>query len=112
MTRTDKKFVVDVLLFACLGAMVGIGLLMGFVLAEGPARSGAEKIFLGLHRHQWGLIHFWASLAFTELLIQHLILNRLGCEDEDSLGRLRRIYGFEMAAVREAIADLVKESGR
>ncbi len=39
MTRTDRRFIVDALLFACLGGLVGIGPLMGFGLAEGPARG-------------------------------------------------------------------------
>ena len=75
MKKTDWKYLVDTLLFISTGGIVFIGLLMGFVLAEGPSvGTGKSKYFLSLHRHQWGTIHFILSLAFTVLLIIHLWL--------------------------------------
>lgn len=74
MKRSDWKYLVNTLLFVSLAGMVFIGLLMGFVLGEGPAAGGRSKYFLGLHRHQWGEIHFFLSLAFTALIVVHLVL--------------------------------------
>jgi hypothetical protein len=55
--------------------MTFIGILLGFVLSEGPASSGGSKYFLGLHRHQWGDIHAYLSIAFVVLMAVHLILS-------------------------------------
>jgi hypothetical protein len=65
---------VDTLLFFCIVGIAFIGLLMGLVIPKGPAASESSKYFLGLHRHQWGNIHFDLSLAFIVLVIIHLIL--------------------------------------
>jgi hypothetical protein len=75
MNRTDRKFLIGTLLFVCMGGLVAIGILMGFYLAEGPIQAGKSKYFLGLHRHQWGKIHFYVSLIFVILMIVHLALN-------------------------------------
>lgn len=99
MTRTDRKFLVDGLLFACLGGLIGIGFLMGFVLAEGPAGAGKSKYFLGLHRHQWGRIHFYVSLAFVALLIVHIIMNWSWVR-----GKVRGLFKRRTAAAYAALA--------
>ncbi|MBE0461478.1 MAG: DUF4405 domain-containing protein [Candidatus Aminicenantes bacterium] len=75
MKRTDWKYLVDTLLFICITGIAFIGFLLGFIISEGPAASGREKYFLGLHRHQWGHIHLYLSLAFILLVIIHLILS-------------------------------------
>lgn len=74
MKRSDWKYLVNTLLFISLAGMVFIGLLMGFFLGEGPAAGGRSKYFLGLHRHQWGQVHFILSLVFTALIIIHIVL--------------------------------------
>jgi hypothetical protein len=73
--ESDWRYVVDTLLFICLVGMVFIGILLGFVLSEGPVSSGGSKYFLGLHRHQWGDIHAYLSIAFVILMAVHLILS-------------------------------------
>ncbi len=75
MKKTDWQYLVDTLLFLCVVGIVFIGFLMGFVLPKGPAALESAKYFLGLHRHQWGNIHFYLSIAFTALLIIHLIFS-------------------------------------
>lgn len=75
MKKTDWKYLVDTLLFICITGIVFIGVLLGFVIAEGPTVIEREKYFLGLHRHQWGHIHLYLSLTFTLLVIIHLILS-------------------------------------
>jgi hypothetical protein len=74
LDRTDWKYIVDTLMFLCILGIVAIGLLMGFVIPEGPLGAGQSKYFLGLHRHQWGDIHLYLSLAFTALVIVHIVL--------------------------------------
>jgi hypothetical protein len=73
-TRTDGKYFVDTLMFLCIVGMVVIGVLLGFVIPEGRLGPGQSKYFLGVHRHQWGHIHLYLSLAFTALLIVHVVL--------------------------------------
>jgi hypothetical protein len=75
MKEQDWKYIVDVLLFICLGGMTLIGIVMGFVVPTGPASPESSKYFLGLHRHQWGNIHAYLSIAFVILTVVHIVLN-------------------------------------
>jgi hypothetical protein len=74
MKKTDWKYLVDVFMFLAMVGIILVGLLLAFVLKEGPAVKESEKIFLALHRHQWSHIHLYLSLAFTAFLTLHLIL--------------------------------------
>lgn len=75
MKKTDWQYLVDTLLFLCIVGIIFIGFLMGLFLPQGPTAPESAKYFLGLHRHQWGNIHFYLSIAFTALIIIHLILS-------------------------------------
>lgn len=75
MKESDWRYSVDVILFICLGGMTLIGILLGFVIPTGPAAADSAKYFLGLHRHQWGNIHAWLSIAFVALMVVHIVLN-------------------------------------
>lgn len=75
MKKSDWQYLVDTLLFISMFGIAFIGILMGFFLAEGPTLRESEKYFLGLHRHQWGDIHLYVSLAFILLVIFHLMLS-------------------------------------
>ena len=75
MKKTDWQYLVDTFLFFCIVGLVFIGFLMGLFLPQGPTAPESAKYFLGLHRHQWGNIHFYLSIAFTVLVIIHLILS-------------------------------------
>jgi uncharacterized membrane protein YedE/YeeE len=74
MKKTSWKYLVDVLMFLAMIGIILIGLLLAFVLKEGPAIKESDKFFLGLHRHQWTHIHLYLSLAFAFTLAFHLIL--------------------------------------
>ena len=74
MKKSDWQYLIDTLLFICMLGIAFIGILMGFFLATGPSVRESEKYFLGLHRHQWGDIHLYLSLAFILLIILHLVL--------------------------------------
>jgi len=75
MKKTDWQYLVDTLLFLCIVGIVFIGFLMGLVIPKGPTAQESAKYFLGLHRHQWGNIHFYLSITFTFLVIIHLIFS-------------------------------------
>jgi hypothetical protein len=75
MKQSDWRYLVDALLFICLVGMAFIGILLGLVIPEGPVSSGGSKYFLGIHRHQWGDIHAYLSIAFVVLMVVHLILS-------------------------------------
>jgi len=74
LSRTDWKYIVDMLMFLCMLGIVLIGLLMGFVIPEGRLGLGESKYFLGVHRQQWGDIHLHLSLAFTAFVVVHVAL--------------------------------------
>jgi hypothetical protein len=74
MQKTDWKYFVDVLLFVAIFGIVVIGLLLGFVIPRGPSAPEENRYFLGLHRHDWGDIHFYIAIAFCLVLVVHLIL--------------------------------------
>jgi len=73
-SRTDWKYLIDTLMFLSLLGVTLIGLLMAFVIPEGRLEAGQSKFFLGVHRHQWGDIHLYLSLAFAALVIVHVVL--------------------------------------
>jgi len=75
MKKTDWQYLIDTLLFLCIVGIAFIGFLMGLVIPKGPTATESAKYFLGLHRHQWGNIHFYLSIAFIVLVIIHLILS-------------------------------------
>jgi hypothetical protein len=75
MKKTDWQYLVDTFLFICIVGIAFIGFLMGLVIPRGPQASESAKYFLGLHRHQWGNIHFFLSIAFVVFVIIHLILS-------------------------------------
>lgn len=75
MKKSDWQYLVDTLLFISFFGISFIGILMAFFLPKGPSALESEKYFLGLHRHQWGDIHLYLSLAFVFLIIVHLFLS-------------------------------------
>lgn len=75
MKKSDWQYVVDTLLFLCIVGITLIGFLMGLFLPKGPQAPESAKYFLGIHRHQWGNIHFYFSIAFVAFVIIHLVLS-------------------------------------
>ena len=74
ISRTDWKYAVDTLMFVTILGVVAIGVLMAFFIPEGRLGAGQSKYFLGLHRHQWGDIHLYLSLAFAIFAAIHIVL--------------------------------------
>lgn len=80
MKRAKLNLLLDALMFFCIAAMSGIGLLMRNLLLPGYQRwevygRNVELFFLGMDRHQWGTIHFAIGLVFLTLLMIHIILH-------------------------------------
>ncbi len=74
MKKFSWKYLVDVLMFLSMIGIILIGLLLAFILKEGPAVKESDKFFIGLHRHQGTHIHLYLSIAFSVFLIFHLLL--------------------------------------
>ncbi len=84
--RSQVNLIIDAFMFIMASVIAGIGLLLKYVLL--PGRSArviygerTELFYLGLNRHDWGAVHFWAGLIFILLLIVHIILHwrMIGC---------------------------------
>lgn len=75
MNKSDWQYLIDTLLFICIIGIIFIGFLLGLVIPKGPSFAESSKYFLGLHRHGWGNIHFYLSIAFTTLVFIHLLFS-------------------------------------
>ncbi len=74
MKKNDWKYLIDTLMFVSLLGIVVVGLLLAFVIPRGSAPADA-KVLLDVHRHDWGNIHLYLSLAFTAFVTVHILLN-------------------------------------
>ncbi|TQV81159.1 DUF4405 domain-containing protein [Exilibacterium tricleocarpae] len=71
--RTRLVQMVDVIAFALFTLLTSSGILLHYVL---PQRSGRRLEVWGLHRHDWGQLHFWIAVVFFAVLVLHLGLHR------------------------------------
>ena len=72
MKKGIIKYFVDVSMYIVLSSIAILGLLMEFVISSGQS---ANKYFLGIHRHDWGELHFFLGLLFLVLLSVHIYFN-------------------------------------
>lgn len=106
MRRSTLNFIVDVLTLAAIFVMIATGLVIRFVLPPGTGgRHGEGGLLLwSLGRHDWGDVHFWASVTLGVLLVVHVALHwswvctmvqrLLGGTDANGLGAGKRnAYG-------------------
>lgn len=80
MEKLKLNFVIDAMMFICLMALAGLGLLIKYTLLPGReawARYGRNVQFtwLGWDRHDWGQIHLYLAFLLLGLLVIHLILH-------------------------------------
>ncbi len=78
--KLKTNFIIDILMFLCLAAMTGMGLMMKYVLIPGQDRwvvygRNVELYVFNLDRHQWGTVHLIVSLCMLGLLAIHIILH-------------------------------------
>jgi len=104
MKKTDWQYLVDTLLFLCIVGIAFIGLLLGLIIPKGPSAPESAKYFLGLHRHQWGNIHFYLSITFVTFVIIHLILSWKWIK-----GKASQLFkrGWSAALIITAIASIL-----
>lgn len=80
MKKTTLNFIIDGLMFICMAAITGIGLLIKYTLLSGQDARIAygEKVdlfFLGMDRHEWGFIHLIIGYILIGLIVLHVILH-------------------------------------
>ncbi len=80
MDKPKLRFVIQALMFLCLMALAGVGLLMEFVLIPGREKivkygRNVRLSFLGLDRNDWCEIHLYIALILLALLAIHLALH-------------------------------------
>ncbi len=74
MKKAHWNAIIDAVLVSVMLIVMFIGILLGFVIGRGGVPQ-AEKYLWGLHRHDWGDIHLYFSLALVALVILHFILH-------------------------------------
>lgn len=80
MSKSKINFLIDSLMFLCMAAIAGIGLLMKYVLIPGHDRwikygENVELYFFNMDRHEWGAIHLVIAFVLLGLLLLHTILH-------------------------------------
>ncbi len=80
MRKSKWNFIIDVIMFALMAAIVGLGLLIKYILLPGTERwekygRSVDLTYLGLDRHDWGKIHLILALVLIVLLALHIILH-------------------------------------
>lgn len=80
MDKSKVNLGIDALMFFCMMAMAGIGLLVKFVLLPGKDTWAVygrkvELFLFGMDRHQWGMIHMIIAFVFLGLAVLHIILH-------------------------------------
>jgi hypothetical protein len=78
--RNKLNFYIDIVMFLVMGALIGIGILIRYVLLPGQKQwlvygDNMELTFWGLDRHEWGTIHLVLGGLLFVLLILHIIFH-------------------------------------
>lgn len=97
-SQSARRFLVDFVMFvSALGAML-TGVVLWLCVGKGP---DGQKFFLGLHRHEWGDLHTFFSLAFVALVVVHLIQHWAWI----------RIVALKQVGRRAGIRSILKTAG-
>lgn len=78
--RNKLNFYIDIAMFIVMGALIGIGILIKYVLLPGQQQwilygQNMELTFWGLDRHEWGTIHLVLGGLLFVLLVLHIIFH-------------------------------------
>ncbi len=68
--RATKLFVVDYMMLLCVMGSVVTGIVLWLFVGRGPLDT---RLFLGWHRHEWGDLHLYFSIAFVVLAVLHFV---------------------------------------
>lgn len=69
-SQCAKRSLVDCVMFVSALGTILTGVVLWLCVGRG---RDAQKFFLGWHRHEWGDLHTFFSLAFVALVMVHLI---------------------------------------
>lgn len=80
MDKSKVNLIIDALLFLCVMAITGIGLLMKYVLLPGKETAAVygrkvDLFLFGMDRHAWGRIHLIIAFVLLGLLTLHVVLH-------------------------------------
>ena len=80
MNKSKANLIIDTLMFLCLMAITGIGLLMKYVLLPGKETAAIygrkmDLFLFGMDRHAWGRIHLIIAFVLLGLLALHVVLH-------------------------------------
>lgn len=74
--RTPNNVLIDGIGYLSFWILVSTGITMKYVLLPGRERAANDPTsLLGLDRHDWGAVHFWAAMIFTLAIVIHLALH-------------------------------------
>lgn len=71
MSKNRINLVVDLLAYLAMAGLIAMGIILHYRL---PPGSGSDAM-LGLSRHEWGSIHFYAALSLLVLVVLHIVLH-------------------------------------
>lgn len=80
MDKSKVNLIIDTLMFLCVMAITGIGLLMKYVLLPGKETAAVygrkvDLFLFGMDRHQWGTINLIIAFVLLGLLTLHVVLH-------------------------------------
>ena len=78
--KSIANFVIETLMFICIVTIAGLGFLMKYILIPGEERwavygRNVDLSFLGMDRHEWGIIHLTIGFVLLGLLILHIVFH-------------------------------------
>ena len=78
--RIRLNFIIDLLMFLVMMAVIGIGLLIKYVLVPGSRRwdiyvRNVDLTLWGWDRHQWGTVHLILGAILSLLLVLHIVFH-------------------------------------
>jgi len=74
--RTQSNIVIDTIGYLAFWVLVSTGIMMKYTLLPGSRRgANSATSLMGLDRHTWGDVHFWASMVFVTAIMLHLVLH-------------------------------------
>lgn len=74
--HTQSNVVIDAIGYLAFWVLVSTGIMMKYILLPGSRRgAGSPTSLMGLDRHDWGNVHFWASVIFVVTVLIHIVLH-------------------------------------
>ncbi len=109
MDKSKANLIINVLMFFCVAAVTGIGLLTKYVLLPGRETLAVygrkvDLFFLGKDRHEWGTIHLIIAFVFLGLMTLHIVLHW-----KSMWISYRRFFGNQV--VRYALVAIIAVAG-